>query len=98
MKKNNKYIFFLFSFLLFPSSSFSATNNFNHTKRPYSLTISGGISLGVYEAGLNWVIIEQLRNGRLSGDEMTRLLSVTGASAGAINTLIASLRYWFMCH
>ena len=93
MKKNNKYIFFLFSFLLFPSSSFSATNNFNHTKRPYSLTISGGISLGVYEAGLNWVIIEQLRNGRLSGDEMTRLLSVTGASAGAINTLIASLRY-----
>lgn len=82
-----------FSVFAFPSLSFSASNNFNKQKRPYSLTISGGISLGVYEAGLNWVILEQLRKGRLSGDKMVRLLSITGASAGAINTLIASLRY-----
>ena len=83
----------LLSLLLFPEISFSASNHFNLQKRPYSLTISGGISLGVYEAGLNWVIIEQLRNGRLSGDKMVRLLAITGASAGAINTLIAALRY-----
>ncbi len=82
-----------FTTFVFPSSVFSASNNFNKQKRPYSLTISGGISLGVYEAGLNWVIIEQLRNGRLYGDKMVRLLAVTGASAGAINTLIAALRY-----
>lgn len=83
------------SILIFisPSIALSASNNFNKQKRPYSLTISGGISLGVYEAGLNWVIIEQLRNGRLKGDEMDRLLAITGASAGAINTLIAALRY-----
>ena len=88
-------LFFIISLtvFVFPSSAFSASNNFNKQKRPYSLTISGGISLGVYEAGLNWVIIEQLRNGRLYGDKMVRLLAVTGASAGAINTLIAALRY-----
>ncbi|HUS63633.1 MAG TPA: hypothetical protein VMZ28_03780, partial [Kofleriaceae bacterium] len=27
---------------------------------PFSLTISGGISLGSYEAGMNWVFIEWL--------------------------------------
>ena len=89
------HLVFIFSLLVLipPSPSFSASNNFNKQKRPYSLTISGGISLGVYEAGLNWVILEQLRKGRLSGDKMVRLLSITGASAGAINTLIAALRY-----
>ena len=94
----NKYftsllIFIVFLIILFPADSFAVSKDFNKLKRPYSLTISGGISLGVYEAGLNWVIIEQLRNGRLKGDEMVRLLAITGASAGAINTLIAALRY-----
>ncbi|MDX5586300.1 MAG: patatin-like phospholipase family protein [Aureibaculum sp.] len=97
-KTHNKFfiIFFFFissSIILFPTISFAVSKDFNKQKRPYSLTISGGISLGVYEAGLNWVIIEQLRNGRLKGDEMVRLLAITGASAGAINTLIAALRY-----
>ncbi len=89
------YVFFIVSLFIFilPVTTFSATNNFKNQKRPYSLTISGGISLGVYEAGLNWVIIEQLRNGRLKGDEMVRLLAITGASAGAINTIIGALRY-----
>lgn len=81
------------SIVVFPKISFSASKNSNAQKTPYSLTISGGISLGVYEAGLNWVIMEQLRNARLKGDKMTRLLAITGASAGAINTLIAALRY-----
>lgn len=99
MKRLHKS-FFISLFLIVFCSSFislsvahSATNNFNKQKRPYSLTISGGISLGVYEAGLNWVILEQLRKGRLEGDKMVRLLAITGASAGAINTLIAALRY-----
>ena len=89
------FLFFTFAFtiIFFPSISFSASKDFNKQKRPYSLTISGGISLGVYEAGLNWVILEQLRNGRLKGDKMARLLAITGASAGAINTIIAALRY-----
>ena len=70
------YVFFI-SFLsgfVFPSVSFSASKDFNKQKSPYSLTISGGISLGVYEVGLNWVILEQLRNGRLKGDKMAACL------------------------
>jgi len=31
-------------------------------KTPYALTISGGISLGVYEAGLNWVLVENMKD------------------------------------
>lgn len=62
-------------------------------KRNYSLTISGGISLGVYEAGLNWVILELLRKRSLEASAEYNLRAVTGASAGAINTLIAALRY-----
>ena len=89
----NLFPVILFVVFTSPSASFAVTNKFEKQKRPYSLTISGGISLGVYEAGLNWVIIEQLREGRLHGDNMARLLAITGASAGAINTLIAALRY-----
>ncbi len=61
---------------------------------PYALTISGGISLGVYEAGLNWIIVDTLRDKFLdAGQTKYRLDTVTGASAGAINTLISAIRF-----
>ena len=47
------------SIVVFPEISFSASKGLNAQKIPYSLTISGGISLGGYEAGLNWVIMKQ---------------------------------------
>lgn len=55
-----------------------------------ALVISGGISLGVYEAGLNHVVIESLRD---AGSGLPRLATTTGASAGAINTIASALRY-----
>jgi len=61
--------------------------------RPYSLTISGGASLGVYEAGLNWVFIETLRKDHLADPGNYQLRSVTGASAGSINALVSALRF-----
>ncbi len=60
---------------------------------PYSLTISGGASLGVYEAGLNWVAVETLRQRNLQAADHYRLQSVTGSSAGAINALMSAMRY-----
>lgn len=64
------------------------------SKNPYSLTISGGISLGVYEAGLNAVIVDALRDGYIkSGGDEFRLEAITGASAGAINALISAIRF-----
>lgn len=62
---------------------------------PYAMTISGGISLGNYEAGMNWAIIETFRlarENRIQANE-GKLLSITGASAGSINALVSALRY-----
>jgi hypothetical protein len=63
-------------------------------RQPYALTISGGVSLGSYEAGLNWVIVEDLRR-RHAGERLPvpELVGVTGASAGAINALISALSW-----
>ncbi len=47
-------------------------------EQPYAITISGGVSLGAYEAGLNWTVLELLRNAQ---DHEADLEGVTGASA-----------------
>ncbi len=63
---------------------------------PYALTISGGISLGAYEAGLNWALLRYLKQGydnREPGRVYPRLVAVTGASAGSINGLISALAW-----
>ena len=63
---------------------------------PYALTLSGGVSLGSYEAGLNWTLVRIFR----IQDEMEaflrrrpRLVAVTGASAGSINALLVAALY-----
>ena len=59
------------------------------------MIISGGVSLGAYEAGYNWAMIKMLSKIR---DEHGRLVepvlsSVAGASAGSINALLSAM-YW----
>jgi hypothetical protein len=56
---------------------------------PLGLTISGGVSLGSYEAGLVWSFVQALRASRREGLNVD-LASVTGASAGSINALLAA--------
>ena len=51
-----------------------------------ALVISGGVSLGNYEAGLTWAVVRYLR---LAG-RRTDFAAVTGASAGATNALMAA--------
>ena len=60
-------------------------------EQPYAMTISGGVSLGAYEAGLNWAVIELMRNH--TARQAPRLLGVTGASAGSINALLTAIRW-----
>lgn len=64
-----------------------------------SFAVSGGLSLGAYEAGLNWALItitrdlpdiDPLQGGRLRG---VRLDSVAGASTGAVNALLSGLAW-----
>jgi predicted acylesterase/phospholipase RssA len=56
---------------------------------PLALTISGGVSLGSYEAGLVWSFVRAMKAARRSGRNVD-LASVTGASAGSINALLAA--------
>ncbi len=58
--------------------------------QPYALTISGGVSLGAYEAGLNWAVLELLSTAT---DRRMELRGVTGASAGSINALLTAMRW-----
>lgn len=59
-----------------------------------SMVISGGVSLGAYEAGYNWAMIKMLTNIK-NHTQMVHphLRSVTGASAGSINALLSAM-YW----
>jgi predicted acylesterase/phospholipase RssA len=64
----------------------------------FALTISGGVSLGAYEAGLNWAVVRFIRaREREFGDPRAfiaarrpELVAITGASAGSINALLAA--------
>jgi len=66
---------------------------------PFTLTISGGISLGSYEAGVNWALIEYARKMRddpkfrqdLGLNFQPELGAVTGASAGSINAVMSAM-------
>jgi hypothetical protein len=56
---------------------------------PLALTISGGVSLGAYEAGFLYYELEVLKQY----PELVTLKSVAGASAGSLNGLLAILSY-----
>jgi len=59
-----------------------------------SMVISGGVSLGAYEAGYNWAMVKMLSSLRdHSKVAEPKLRSVTGASAGSINALLTAM-YW----
>ena len=74
----------LFSFVLFA----------NPLHMNAAMVISGGISLGAYEAGYNWAIIKMLRSLASSSSNVhPHLKSLAGASAGSINALLSGI-YW----
>lgn len=52
------------------------------------MTVSGGISKGAYQGGLNWALVAHMRQ-----DPHLRLEGVSGASAGNINSLLTVLEY-----
>ena len=65
----------------------------------FSIAISGGASKGAYEAGLNWgvlkIVLESPNLKTLAGGQFFPLqaASITGASAGGINTLLSGLTF-----
>ncbi len=84
-----KFTFTIIIVLLFslPLAAKSKQENF-------SLVISGGISLGAYEAGYNWALLKYMTYLRYySPETQIEMKSIAGASAGAINTLMSSLAW-----
>ena len=65
----------------------------------FSIAIKGGASKGAYEAGLNWSVIKlnrEVYEQQIQNDGRTllpELVSITGASAGGINTLLSGLTW-----
>ncbi len=60
----------------------------------FSLVISGGISLGAYEAGYNWALLKYMTYLKYHNPNLhIHLKSIAGASAGAINTLISAMSW-----
>ena len=59
-----------------------------------SMVIAGGVSLGAYEAGYNWALINILKREHATNKNVDpELRSVAGASAGSINALLSAM-YW----
>ena len=83
--------------LFFSLLTLSLSANTEEKKREalnFSMVISGGVSLGAYEAGYNWAMIKMLNKIRHQGNLVEPdLRSVTGASAGSINALLSAM-YW----
>ncbi|MEM7708094.1 MAG: patatin-like phospholipase family protein [Pseudomonadota bacterium] len=63
---------------------------------PFVFASSGGVSLGSYQAGVNWGVVRYLKARRGQGSLETRkpdLRAATGASAGSINTLLTAVSW-----
>jgi len=84
------YVNFLLSVILIQTAL--------HAQKPkevdFSMVISGGVSLGAYEAGYNWAMVKMLSKLRVSSKTINpHLRSIAGASAGSINALLTGM-YW----
>lgn len=79
----------MFHRILFAAALVLAAPVHAQAEERYVLTISGGISLGAYDAGRNWVIMRHLHALRENPNEV--LGAISGASAGAINAFISAM-------
>ena len=90
-----KLLFAIFIGTSLLGGNLNAKESVDHQR--LSIAISGGASMGAYEAGLNWAILKLIRESEnsqtLSGGRIrpVELASVAGASAGGINSLLSGL-------
>lgn len=77
--------------------------NDNNREARVVIATSGGISLGSYQAGVNWGLVELLRRAQMddtlqrmirsSGMALPRIVGLSGASAGTINSILSAMHY-----
>ncbi len=86
MKKCTSLLFILLFFVL--------SLHADKRRENFSLVISGGISLGAYEAGYNWALLKYMTYLRHNVPHTAISMgSIAGASAGAINTMMSALAW-----
>jgi len=79
---NRKIIVLLSLLVYFINAEASANENFH-------VVVKGGISLGSYESGLNWALLDFIN----STEQQNSLISFSGASAGSINSILSAIEY-----
>jgi predicted acylesterase/phospholipase RssA len=83
--------------LLADSAAAQARRDAQHV--PVILTLSGGVSLGSYEAGVNWGLVEVFKQTQHDSLRTAwnlpryHLSAATGASAGNINAFLAAIEW-----
>jgi len=64
---------------------------------PFALAIRGGVSLGSYESGFNWALLQYMNKSqadrRAGTESYIELKATSGASAGSINALISTISW-----
>ena len=64
---------------------------------PFALAVRGGVSLGAYEAGFEWALLQYLKSARFENrapdQSYVDLVATSGASAGSINALMSTLSW-----
>jgi len=64
---------------------------------PFALAVRGGVSLGSYEAGFNWALLQYLKTLRIDrrdgNQSYIELRATSGASAGSINALLSTISW-----
>ncbi len=95
----NKFLACPLAILLLFSNYAIAQSEPEKQHRRFSIAISGGASMGAYEAGLNWGLLKILKDFSKIDPELTgrthdfNAVSFTGASAGSINTVLSALTW-----
>lgn len=77
------------TFILFLVINIYSYELISEEKTQVSLAVKGGVSLGSYESGVNWVLINELKRRK----DKFELNTISGASAGAINAVVSAINY-----
>jgi len=74
---------------LFITCSFFTVSLNALAKENFFVVVKGGISLGSYESGINWALLDYIHNTQ----DKNSLTSFSGASAGSINSILSAIEY-----
>ncbi|TLU61822.1 patatin-like phospholipase family protein [Thalassotalea litorea] len=85
-----------FMLMVFSMDLYGQTPQLNSAEKPmiqerpsqeYFVAIKGGVSLGSYESGLNWYLVEYIQS-----QPSETLVAFSGASAGSINSMLSAIK------